>query len=129
MNLDSYLPVLLFILVGLAVGAGPLVIGALLGPRKPDPEKLSPYECGFEAFEDARDDPQNADRVGGARMLGARIGGEGHAELADAAQALEFGRVNQREQDLILARAGVEDDLVIDRIAEEFFPDLRHAIL
>jgi NADH-quinone oxidoreductase subunit A len=54
MNLDSYLPVLLFILVGLAVGAGPLAIGALLGPRKPDPEKLSPYECGFEAFEDAR---------------------------------------------------------------------------
>jgi NADH-quinone oxidoreductase subunit A len=54
MNLDNYLPVLLFILVGLAVGAGPLVAGAVLGPHKPDPEKLSPYECGFEAFEDAR---------------------------------------------------------------------------
>ncbi len=53
-NLESYLPVLLFILVGLAVGAGPLVIGKLLGPNRPDPEKLSPYECGFEAFEDAR---------------------------------------------------------------------------
>ena len=52
--LDNYLPILLFILVGLAVGAAPMVIGALLGPRNPDPEKLSPYECGFEAFEDAR---------------------------------------------------------------------------
>ena len=54
MNLESYLPVLLFILVGLAVGAGPLLIGKLLGPNRPDPEKLSPYECGFEAFEDTR---------------------------------------------------------------------------
>ncbi|HQR57391.1 MAG TPA: NADH-quinone oxidoreductase subunit A, partial [Burkholderiaceae bacterium] len=47
MNPDSYLPVLLFILVGLAIGAAPMVIGALLGPHRPDPEKLSPYECGF----------------------------------------------------------------------------------
>ncbi len=54
MNLDQYLPVLLFILVGAAVGFGPLIIGKLLGPARPDPEKLSPYECGFEAFEDAR---------------------------------------------------------------------------
>jgi NADH-quinone oxidoreductase subunit A len=54
MNLENYLPVLLFILVGIAVGAGPLLIGRLLGPHNPDPEKLSPYECGFEAFEDAR---------------------------------------------------------------------------
>jgi NADH-quinone oxidoreductase subunit A len=30
------------------------VLGKLLGPNRPDPEKLSPYECGFEAFEDAR---------------------------------------------------------------------------
>ncbi len=54
MSLESYLPVLLFILIGIAVGVGPLAIGLLLGPRRPDPEKLSPYECGFEAFEDAR---------------------------------------------------------------------------
>jgi NADH-quinone oxidoreductase subunit A len=54
MELESYVPVLLFIVVGIAVGAGPLLIGALLGPRRSDPEKLSPYECGFEAFEDAR---------------------------------------------------------------------------
>ena len=53
-SLDQYLPVLLFILVGTAVGVGPLVIGKLLGPSRPDTEKLSPYECGFEPFEDAR---------------------------------------------------------------------------
>ena len=52
--LAEYFPVLLFILVGLAVGVIPIVLGALLGPHRPDPEKLSPYECGFEAFEDAR---------------------------------------------------------------------------
>jgi len=52
--LAEYYPVLLFILVGLAVGVGPMVLGKLLGPSRPDPEKLSPYECGFEAFEDAR---------------------------------------------------------------------------
>jgi len=54
MNLDQYLPVLLFILVGLAVGVIPQVIGFILGPNRPDPAKNSPYECGFEAFEDAR---------------------------------------------------------------------------
>ncbi len=54
MNLETYLPVLLFILVGAGVGVAPLVIGKLLGPNKPDARKLSPYECGFEAFEDAR---------------------------------------------------------------------------
>jgi NADH-quinone oxidoreductase subunit A len=52
--LAEYFPVLLFILVGLAVGVAPVVLGSLLGPSRPDPEKLSPYECGFEAFEDAR---------------------------------------------------------------------------
>ena len=54
MTLDTYLPVLLFIGVGVAIGAAPMMLGALLGPSRPDPEKLSPYECGFEAFEDAR---------------------------------------------------------------------------
>lgn len=52
--LDSYLPILMFILVGILVGAGPLAIGYFLGPRKPDAQKDSPYECGFEAFETAR---------------------------------------------------------------------------
>jgi len=53
-DLASYLPVLLFIVVGLVVGAAFLVIGSVFGPHKPYPEKLSPFECGFEAFEDAR---------------------------------------------------------------------------
>jgi NADH-quinone oxidoreductase subunit A len=54
MSLEQYLPVLLFILVGLGVGVAPQAIGFLLGPRRPDEAKNSPYECGFEAFEDAR---------------------------------------------------------------------------
>ena len=54
MSLEQYLPVLLFILVGLAIGVAPQVIGFILGPNRPDPAKNSPYECGFEAFEDAR---------------------------------------------------------------------------
>ncbi len=51
---QNYLPVLLFILVGLAVGVVPQLLGKLLAPSRPNPEKNSPYECGFEAFEDAR---------------------------------------------------------------------------
>ena len=54
MNIAQYLPVLLFVLVGLAVGVLPQVLGYILGPNRPDPEKNSPYACGFEAFEDAR---------------------------------------------------------------------------
>jgi len=54
MDLNQYLPVLLFILVGVGVGVVPQVLGRLLGPVRPDSEKNSPYECGFEAFEDAR---------------------------------------------------------------------------
>ena len=54
MNLEPYLPVILFILVGVAVGVAPQVIGFVFGPNRPDAEKNSPYECGFEAFEDAR---------------------------------------------------------------------------
>ena len=52
--LGEYFPILLFLMVGLAIGVLPVVLGKLLGPHRPDPEKLSPYECGFEAFEDAR---------------------------------------------------------------------------
>jgi NADH-quinone oxidoreductase subunit A len=52
--LIEYFPVLLFILIGVAFGFVPLLAGKLVGPSRPDPEKLSPYECGFEAFEDAR---------------------------------------------------------------------------
>jgi NADH-quinone oxidoreductase subunit A len=52
--LDNYFPVLMFILVGLGVGIVPMFAGWLLAPNRPNAEKLSPYECGFEAFEDAR---------------------------------------------------------------------------
>ncbi len=52
--LENYLPVLVFVVLGLGFGVGPILIGYLLGPHKPDAEKLSPYECGFEAFEDSR---------------------------------------------------------------------------
>lgn len=52
--LENYLPVLLFMLVGILVGVGPLLIGFLAGPHQPTSEKLSAYECGFEAFEEAR---------------------------------------------------------------------------
>jgi NADH-quinone oxidoreductase subunit A len=52
--MDNYFPILMFVLVGVAIGVLPIAMGYLLAPNKPDPEKLSPYECGFEAFEDAR---------------------------------------------------------------------------
>jgi NADH-quinone oxidoreductase subunit A len=52
--LEQYFPILLFIIVGLGLGVVLLSVGTLLAPNRPNPEKLSPYECGFEAFEDAR---------------------------------------------------------------------------
>jgi NADH-quinone oxidoreductase subunit A len=52
--LENYLPILIFLVVGALVGGLVLALGFLLGPQKPDSEKLSPYECGFEAFEDSR---------------------------------------------------------------------------
>ena len=52
--LENYLPILVFVVVGLAVGAVMIAMGFVLGTRRPDSEKLSPYECGFEAFEDSR---------------------------------------------------------------------------
>ncbi len=52
--LENYLPILLFIIIGLAIGAVLPILGFLLGNRQPDSQKNSPYECGFEAFEDAR---------------------------------------------------------------------------
>ncbi|MEM7400950.1 MAG: NADH-quinone oxidoreductase subunit A [Pseudomonadota bacterium] len=52
--IENYLPVLIFIAIATVMGLIPLVLGLVLGPRKPDAAKDSPYECGFEAFEDAR---------------------------------------------------------------------------
>ncbi len=52
--LENYLPILIFIVVGLGLGTVMILAGAVLGPHRPDSSKLSPYECGFEAFEDSR---------------------------------------------------------------------------
>jgi NADH-quinone oxidoreductase subunit A len=52
--LDNYFPILVFILVGLAFGCAPILLGWLVAPNRPDSEKLSAFECGFVPFEDAR---------------------------------------------------------------------------
>jgi NADH-quinone oxidoreductase subunit A len=52
--LATYLPVLIFLIVGMLVGGGLLALGFVLAPRRPDAQKDLPYECGFDAFEDAR---------------------------------------------------------------------------
>ena len=50
----EYLPILIFIGVGGAIGALLVLVPFVFAPSKPDPEKLSAYECGFNAFSDAR---------------------------------------------------------------------------
>ncbi len=52
--LSEYFPILLFIFVAGGIGIAPILLGMVLGPSAPDAHKNSPYECGFEAFEDAR---------------------------------------------------------------------------
>jgi len=52
--LAEYLPTLLFLIVATGIGVALLVTGKVLGPTRPNAEKLSPYECGFAPFEDAR---------------------------------------------------------------------------
>lgn len=52
--LTNYFPILVFIIVGLLIGLIPVGLGFFLGPNKPDSAKCSPYECGFDALEDAR---------------------------------------------------------------------------
>jgi len=59
MMLTNYLPILIFLGVGIGFGLLLIALGFILGNighggARPDAEKLSPYECGFEAFEDAR---------------------------------------------------------------------------
>jgi NADH-quinone oxidoreductase subunit A len=57
-DLSQYLPILLFLAVALGLSSAfvflPIFVGRLTGSHKPDPEKLSEYECGFPAFEDPR---------------------------------------------------------------------------
>ena len=51
---NEYAPIFVFILIALGMGAAPLVLTMFIAEQRPDEEKLSAYECGFEAFEDAR---------------------------------------------------------------------------
>ncbi len=52
--LAEYVPVLIFLAVAGGIGLLLLALGYVFAPRRPDPEKTSSYECGFEAFEDTR---------------------------------------------------------------------------
>jgi NADH-quinone oxidoreductase subunit A len=52
--LAQYLPILIFLCIAGVIGVVLIILGGLLGPTRPDSEKLSAYECGFEAFEDTR---------------------------------------------------------------------------
>lgn len=51
---QTYLPILAFVCLAIIMGTVLLVAGRLLGRHNPDEQKNSPYECGFDAFEDAR---------------------------------------------------------------------------
>jgi NADH-quinone oxidoreductase subunit A len=52
--LPNYLTVLVYLIVGIVIGGALLAVGFLLGPKRSNPTKAQPYECGFEPFEDAR---------------------------------------------------------------------------
>ena len=52
--LENYLPILILLVISILFAVLPLGAAFVLGPRHPDAEKGAPYECGFEAFEDAR---------------------------------------------------------------------------
>jgi len=49
--LENYLPILVFLIMGALFGLVPMLAGFAVSPNRPDSEKLSPYECGVEAFE------------------------------------------------------------------------------
>ena len=50
----QYLPIVIFLGIAAIIGVVFIVAAAVLAPSSPDPEKLSAYECGFNAFDDAR---------------------------------------------------------------------------
>ena len=52
--LKDYLPIMIFLVLALGLSCAFVVVNFILSPKKPDPEKLSAYECGFEPFEDSR---------------------------------------------------------------------------
>ena len=52
--LKDYLAIILFLFISFGLSVGFIILNFLFSPKKPDPEKLSAYECGFEAFSDSR---------------------------------------------------------------------------
>ena len=52
--LENYIPIAIFLAIAAVIGTGPIIAGLLLSKRVPEAAKDSPYECGFEAFEDSR---------------------------------------------------------------------------
>ena len=52
--LEDYFSIVLFLLIALVLSCGFILLNFMLSPSRPDPEKLSPYECGFEPFDDSR---------------------------------------------------------------------------
>ena len=52
--LQDYFTIILFLIIALVVSCSFIIINFVLSPKKPDPEKLSAYECGFEPFNDSR---------------------------------------------------------------------------
>ena len=52
--LKDYLSIILFLIIALGLSFGFILLNLILSPNKPDPEKLSAYECGFEPFNDSR---------------------------------------------------------------------------
>ena len=52
--LKDYLSIIIFVFVALVLSIGFIILNFLFSPKNPDPEKLSAYECGFEAFGDSR---------------------------------------------------------------------------
>ncbi len=52
--LKDYFPIILFLIIALGLSCGFVILNYLLSPKNPDPEKLSAYECGFDAFDDSR---------------------------------------------------------------------------
>jgi NADH-quinone oxidoreductase subunit A len=52
--LTDYLSILIFIFISLGLSIGFIFLNYIFSPKNPDPEKLSAYECGFEAFDDSR---------------------------------------------------------------------------
>tara|TARA_Y100000590_G_scaffold381397_1_gene450536 strand:+ start:55 stop:423 length:369 start_codon:yes stop_codon:yes gene_type:complete len=52
--LTDYFSIILFLIIALILSVGFIFLNFLLSPKKPDPEKLSAYECGFEPFNDSR---------------------------------------------------------------------------